>query len=435
MAAAGTANPGSSAPGASTLWPALTSNFTTTPSPNSPTGGFVNVNTDVSQGISSDANSLLPGGFKQSDLGVGQQNTSTAGPQSYVNSAEQQLVGPQQWNVTPDQTVAGQYAKLMGEGGSPISPAIQATEQATIRSNAAHGGGNDLMTQNAATLAGSQVALQVASQDAATNAQAGQFNANAANQFRENLNQFIENAQLSSQNFNQGMAMLNAQTNQQLDMLTANVNADAATTSISLNASLAQTQAQLKATLAQMGQQYNYTTATNWQAAGIASAQSAQQYGQTVQLNYLADINSQQTALMQTIAEIRQNPNLSSAQVQGAVNDAVNQFNTFVSQIGAYSAALMPKAAQGASGTSSAVTPGGTYNSPAYNYGYINSSSWPAPSTNQGNAPAPTPVNLSGNNFGSFGGSAPAPASSGGGGGGGAGVDRATGGNTRIMNR
>lgn len=372
------ANTGTTAPSASTLWPALTGSLSTTPDPTSPTGGYVDVNTNVGTGISTDANSLLPGGFSQSQLGVPQQSTATASPQSYVTAGESQMQGPVNWNVTSDQTVAGQYANLMGEGGSPISPAVQAAEQATIRSNAAHGGGNDLMTQNAAAMSGSQVALTVAAQDAQTNAAAAQYNATAANTYNQNLNQFVENAQLSSQNFNEGLATLNAQTNQQLDLMTANVNADAATTSISLNASLAQTQASLNASLAQMGQQYNYTTATNFQNAGIANAQAWTQYGQQVRLGYLSSVNSQANSLQQEIANISSNPNITSAQAQGAMSDAVNEFNTLVSTLGSYSAAMMPSSSTG--------TPSGTYNSPSYNYSYIDSASFPGPSTGGGSS-------------------------------------------------
>lgn len=353
--------------------PQIGSGATAQADPSSPTGGYVNINPNVGAGINTGPSALLPGGFNVSQLGVPQQSTSTADPSSYVTAGESQMKGPTTWNITPDQTVAGQFAKLTGEGGGQLNPAIQQAEQAMIRSSAAHGGANDTMSQLAATEAGNNLALSVAQADASVNAQAGQFNATQANAFNENLNQFVENAQLSGQNFQQALSTLNAQTNQQLNLLTANVNANAANTSIGLNASIANTQASLNSTLAAMGQSYNYQTAQQYTSAGIANAQQWTQYGMQVRLGYLQGVQQQANALQQEIANISSNPNITPAQAQGAMQDAINQFNTLTTQLGSYSAAMMPSQGNG--------TASGAYSTPAYNYSYINPSSWPGPST------------------------------------------------------
>lgn len=358
----------------------LLAGFTATMDSSSPTGGTVNpinpsVNpSNIASGINTSASGLLPGGFSQSQLGVTAPPVAPPAASSYVTAAQGQMAGPVQWNVTAPQTVAGQYQALMQNGGA--NTAINAAEQSVLQQHAANGGQNDLMAQTAATQAGSQVALQIASQDAATNAAAGQYNATAANNYNQALNQFVQNAQLSRQNFDQGVSMLNAQTGQQLSLLTANVNANAANASVGLKASLDTVQANLNATLAQMNQNFAQTSATNLQAYGINSAEAIQNYGMQVQLGYLQGVNQQMTALTNEIANISANPNITSAQAQGAMSDAINQFNTFMTQLSSYSSSMMP--------SSTTAAENGTYSTPAFNYSYVNGSTWPMPSTNGG---------------------------------------------------
>ena len=270
------------------------------------------------------------------------------------------------WNVTPSQTVAGQYTQLM----SGANPAIQAAEAATTRAYAAHGGSNDLMAQNAAAMQGSQLALQIASQDAQTNAAAGQYNANVANQFATNLNSFVQNSMLSTQNFQQGISMLSAQTNQQLQLMSAQLNSNAIQAGININSFAQQTQIGLNATLQQMNAQYGMTLGQMGYGAAISSAQAWQQYGMNVRLNYLGNVAQQQAALMNTIATIQTNPNITSSQAASAMQSAINEFNAFMTQYSAYSAAMMPSSATAA--------PNGTYNNSNYEYGYINPG-WPSP--------------------------------------------------------
>lgn len=341
--------------------PNLLAGLTTQPSATSPTGGTVGLTNaqevaSVGQGVDTSAKGLLPSTFTTANLGVPAANATPPPAQGYINQASADMQAPTQWNITSDQTVAGQYAKLM----QPGNLAIQDAEQSTLRAYAAAGGGNNLMAQNAATLAGSKVALTMAAQDAATYAAAGQYNATAANAFKQQLNDFTDNALLSRQNFDQGVAMLGAQTNQQLTLLAANVNATAATSSIQLKEALAQTKINLGATMATMDKQFTQAVDLADVNANIASQQSWQQYGQQIRLGYLSAISQQQASLQNTIAAIQSNPNITQTQATGAVTDAINEFNTFVAQLGAYSSALVPKQ----NGT-------GTYNSPAYAYNYL----------------------------------------------------------------
>ncbi len=242
------------------------------------------------------------------------------------------LAGATSWNVTPNQTVAGQYAGLMAAG----NPAIQAAQQLTLRSMSAAGGGNDLMAQNAAAMSGSDVALKIAGADAQVNASAASSNASAANSFAQQSNQIQTTI---------------AQQNAQLHATVAQYNVQTAN-------SFAQQANTVTATLAQIDKQF-------------AQNQSLQtsNYANQVREGYLSSISQQQSALQNTIGMINANPNITQAQAQGAVTDAVNQFNTFVGQIGAYAAAMMP--------SPQASGPNGTYSNSSYAYNYIDPTNWP----------------------------------------------------------
>lgn len=311
---------------------------------------------NISQGVNTSFTGLLPSGFDIGDLHSTLPDAATPAASGYVQQAENQMQGATDWNVTPEQTVQGQFAQLMEHG----NPAIQAVEEQTLRAHAASGGRNNLMAQSAATLSGSQVGLSIAAQDAQTYAQAGQFNANAANDFAKQMDQFIGNALLSRQNFDQGVAMLKDQTNQNLEQIYAQVQANAATQSTNLKSTIATLQAQSNATLMQMDKQFSQSVATLNLQHQFASEEAWQQYGQQVRLSYLSSVNTQQTALMQSIGAISGNPNITAAQAQAAVRDAIDQFNSYMTMNNAYYAAMVPGPTAGATG--------GTYGSASYDY-------------------------------------------------------------------
>lgn len=318
--------------------PSLSNNLTgqVAPATGSPQGY------DITKGIDTSLNALLPQGFNLGTLTNGGTipDAATPGANDYTNQEKGQLSGPTNWNVTAPQTVAGQYASLMNSGQA--NPAIQAAEQSVIRANAARGGGNDLMASTAASLAGSQVALQIATQDAQTNAAAGQFNANSANQFAQQQNQFIQNATLSQQNFQQGVAMLKDQTSQSMQQLYAQVQAGAATASVNMKATLDQIQAQTNSTMETMDKQFAQSVDTLGIQQGFADQNAWTAYGMNVRMSYLSSVSQSQTSLMQTIAEIRQNPNINQQQADAAIGDAVSQFNSFMNMNNAYYSSMVP---------------------------------------------------------------------------------------------
>lgn len=266
--------------------------------------------------------------------------TESTGPaaQTYINSVQGQAQGPTNWNVTAPQTVAGQYANLMSKG----NPAIQAAEESTIRANAASGGRNSLMAQNAATLAGSQVALSIAQQDAQVQAQSAQYNANAANTFAQSMNQFVESMTSNQQSFDLGYAQLKNNFNVNMGTMYGQIVQGAAAASENVKQSLDTTQASVNATMEQMDKTFSQNVSETEMQNQFANEQAWTNYGMQVRASYLSSVNQQQTALMQTIASINSNPNINSTQAAAGIQSAVSQFNAFMTQNDAYYSAMVP---------------------------------------------------------------------------------------------
>lgn len=293
----------------------------------------------LGQGVDTSYSGLLPQGFTVGSLqGTPIPDANLPGDAIYEQQAQENQVGPTSWDVTAPMTVAGQYSDLMSQG----NPAIQAAEQATLRAHAASGGANDLMAQTAATQSGSQVALQIAAQDAATYASAGQFNASAANDFAKQLNSFTDNMLASRQNFDQGVAMLHDQTNANIEQLYSQIQGSAATESINLKGQLQTAQINMNATMEQMDKTFSQNVAMAGLQEQFTNENAWEQYGMQVRGAYLSSVNTQQTALMQTIAAINSNPNINSTQAAAGIQSAVSQFNSFMTMNNAYYASMVP---------------------------------------------------------------------------------------------
>lgn len=103
------------------------------------------------------------------------------------------------WDVTREQTVAGQLEDLYNRD----SPFMEQARQRAIRSNLASGGQNSAMAGAFGELAAMDVAFKVGFADAATYARSAEFNAAMSNQFSLAEQQFVHNAVLSDQAFQQ----------------------------------------------------------------------------------------------------------------------------------------------------------------------------------------------------------------------------------------
>lgn len=211
-----------------------------------------------------------------------------------------------------------------------------------MRANAASGGRNSLMAQNAATLAGSQVALSIASQDAQTQAQAGKYNSDVANTFAQNMNQFVESMTSNQQSFDLGYAQLKNNFNAQMGTVYAQVVQGAAAASENVKQSLDTTQASVNSTIETMDKTFSQNVAESEMQNQFTNENAWTNYGMQVRASYLSSVNQQQTALMQTIASINANSNINATQAAAGIQSAVSQFNSFMTMNNAYYSAMVP---------------------------------------------------------------------------------------------
>ena len=103
------------------------------------------------------------------------------------------------WDVTPEQTVAGQFEDLYDRD----SPIFERARQRAIRQHLASGGQNSAMAAGFGEVAAMDKVFEIAKQDAMTYARSAEFNAAMANQYSLAEQRFIHNALLSEQNFQQ----------------------------------------------------------------------------------------------------------------------------------------------------------------------------------------------------------------------------------------
>jgi hypothetical protein len=129
-----------------------------------------------------------------------------------------QLGTPTDWNVTPDQTVEGRIAAIIGDKNNPLQQIARtnALEEANSRGLA-----NSAMAVSAGERAAFEAAMPIATADAATFAKAAGYNADQKNQFaRENVtaeNQF--RMQGMNNDAQKDLALINRDTQLQLSRM------------------------------------------------------------------------------------------------------------------------------------------------------------------------------------------------------------------------
>lgn len=122
-------------------------------------------------------------------------SVSSGAPQMNLAS----LQGPTNWNVDPaTQTVQGQLQSVLATD----SPLIQQARTRALQAQNANGRLNSTMAQSAADSAMYDAALQIATPDAATYANAANTNAATANTFSRDNNSFARQQELANFNVN-----------------------------------------------------------------------------------------------------------------------------------------------------------------------------------------------------------------------------------------
>lgn len=134
------------------------------------------------------------GGSTGSTSAWGAQYSASGAPQMNLGS----LQGQTNWNVTGDQTVAGQLQKVLDTD----NPLIQQARTRALQAQNASGRLNSTMAQSAADAAMYDAALQIATPDAATNANAANTNAATANTFARDNNSFVRQGEMANFNVN-----------------------------------------------------------------------------------------------------------------------------------------------------------------------------------------------------------------------------------------
>jgi hypothetical protein len=229
---------------------------------------------------------------------VAPQNTAHISPvqaPSVSTYAPTLLGDTTKWDITPDQTVAGQLTKVL----DPNNPIIQQAMSQGMQIANERGLLNSSISQGAAQNAAYTAAVPIATSDAATNAKASGYNADESNQFKvQNANYSNTASQFNAAQTNDmAKTVLSAQTQQ----------------------AIAQLQAQTQTNLAYLDD----TTKTNLAKLGndnqVALAQIEANYHDLMQSNASAsDLFKQITA---NITNISMSNELDATAKQTAVNN------------------------------------------------------------------------------------------------------------------
>lgn len=135
----------------------------------------------------------------QSSTGGGSSSSSSGSsgmPTFNLSSVATQ--GPTSWNVSKDQTVAGQLSSLLASD----SPLMQQARTRAMQTAQSRGLLNSSMAASAGEAAMYDAAMPIATADAQTYGSAAQFNADAGNVFTRDSNAFARDAAMA--NFNLG---------------------------------------------------------------------------------------------------------------------------------------------------------------------------------------------------------------------------------------
>lgn len=160
---------------------------------------------------------------------------SSSGGSSFTSSGSPSLgfnlsnvAGPSQWDVSGNQTVANQLTSLLASD----NPLIQQARARAMQQSNARGLSNSSIAQTAGDAAAYDAMLQIAKQDASTNATAAQSNTAAQNQFTTDANAFLRNGYMADFNLsaNEWAAQQDFARQQQLARLQAELDAGRTTT-------------------------------------------------------------------------------------------------------------------------------------------------------------------------------------------------------------
>ena len=287
---------------------------TAEPAPAADLGGYDNVTPTVSEF----ANSAIP-------------------TDKFINAPADYTV--EQWDVTSEQTVAGQFASIMDSD----NPAFQVVAEQVRRAAAANGQQNSAMANRGMAMAVAQVGFQIAAQDAATFARSAEFNATMANQFGLAQQEFMNQALLSDQNYSQGLMMLRESHKANVELADQQLRGQLAVVGAQASAQLQAQQLQAQNVfdqmdlahsqqLSQMQAQLASQTQLQGQQGAIQHSLATQQQGfQLQQMGYGSDLRKDEMSLD---AQIRSNLMAEEAGHTSQRDNQLHQNNMALSSLG-----------------------------------------------------------------------------------------------------
>jgi hypothetical protein len=225
------------------------------------------------------------------------------------------------WDVTDEQTVAGQFEDLYDRD----SPIFEQARQRAIRQHLASGGQNSAMAAGFGEAAAMDKVFQIAQADAATYARSAEFNAAMANQYSLAEQRFIQNALLSEQAFQQAKSLQTQRIAAQLESIVLDYKGRSALMDKELD--IWQKQA---------AKQFEYDM----------SKLSFQLEGEKQMINMQALANFYSNGFA-SVMQIAGNPNLSAKQSKAAMEEGMAWFNT---QLNAFRAILYGNTTQTSTG-------------------------------------------------------------------------------------
>lgn len=290
---------------------------------------------------------------------------------------------PTEWEVTPEQTVAGQLESLYDRD----SPFFEQARQRAIRQHLSQGGQNTAMAAAFGELAAMDTAFKVASEDAAIYARSGEFNAAMKNQFSLAEQRFIHNALLSDQSFRQAGAL---QT-QRLDAQMQAIALDYRGRSNLMDQ-------ELDHWMLQAAQSYEYNLGQLYAQADIVESQAGRDFARTMVLNGMSAMTNFYTNAFNAVLQYANNPNFTPEQQAQALREgmqwASGQFDLLQAFWGQWAAGGPPLSMGGWMGF------GGTEETSnwwAYPYNPVTGEPNPAYTGDQ--TPPPPPNNQGGRGF------------------------------------
>lgn len=179
-----------------------------------------------------------------------------------ANAQAAQLSTPTSWNVTPDQTAAGQITNLM----NPDSPIIQQAVTQAKQNQVANGTLNSSIATTAGLDSAYKAITPIATNDAATYSKAASYNADMANQYAVK-NQDATNS-MTQANLASSTSLTNTGMNNASSQAIAKLNSDTTT-------NIAKLDNESKLQLQKMQTDNSTLLSTNAQAASLMTSATA----------------------------------------------------------------------------------------------------------------------------------------------------------------